>query len=369
MAAADETRSGEMRPFRVLSIDGGGMRGVYTAAYLDKLARAFAQKRSCSALDIGASFDLLVGTSTGAIVACALAAGIGPDRVLALYERYGGSIFRQRLPSSWPRLLWGLLGRAGALKAGDAALREALEGAFGAETVVQVYRRRRIALCVTAVEMSQHRSWVFKTPHFPSSYQRDNDYTLAQVCLASSAAPLFRSLAQLGNTDGSGSRTFADGGLWANNPVMVALVEALQLLAGEPARPLEIFSLGTCPKPSGTPVRQEDVHWGPLRWRFGALATTLSLDAQEFAFDNMASLLARHVGRGCSITRFPRGPVPAALHEYLDLDDARPEAIRALVHQATADVDVTTSACARPEHREGQAIARLFETMSEYGGQ
>lgn len=59
-----------LRPFRVLSLDGGGMRGVYTATYLGELAHAFARKRGVAALDVGRGFDLIVGTSTGGIVAC-----------------------------------------------------------------------------------------------------------------------------------------------------------------------------------------------------------------------------------------------------------------------------------------------------------
>jgi hypothetical protein len=60
------------RPFRVLSLDGGGMRGIYTAQYLSSLTEGFSKKRSCGTLDLVAGFDLIVGTSTGAILACAL---------------------------------------------------------------------------------------------------------------------------------------------------------------------------------------------------------------------------------------------------------------------------------------------------------
>ena len=61
---------------RVLSIEGGGMRGLYSAAYLSLLARRYAEKRKLRDLDIGKGFDLIVGTSTGGILACALAADI-----------------------------------------------------------------------------------------------------------------------------------------------------------------------------------------------------------------------------------------------------------------------------------------------------
>ena len=58
--------------FRVLSIDGGGMRGIYTATYLDALERAFATRRNLpGGLDIGKAFQLIVGTSTGAVIGVA----------------------------------------------------------------------------------------------------------------------------------------------------------------------------------------------------------------------------------------------------------------------------------------------------------
>src|SRR5712691_9675444 len=89
----------EAPPFRVLSLDGGGMRGTYTATYLDRVASGFAQHRGIALLDIGAAFDLIVGTSTGGIIACALAAGVPLADVVTLYSEHGGSIFSRPLPS------------------------------------------------------------------------------------------------------------------------------------------------------------------------------------------------------------------------------------------------------------------------------
>ena len=65
----------EPKLLRVLSIDGGGMRGLYTAAYLSSLVQRYAKTRGEVSLDIGKGFDLITGTSTGAIIACALALG------------------------------------------------------------------------------------------------------------------------------------------------------------------------------------------------------------------------------------------------------------------------------------------------------
>src|SRR5690242_9615125 len=86
-------------PLRVLSLDGGGMRGTYTATYLDLVAHGFSERRESGPIDIGAAFDLIVGTSTGGIVACALAAGVPLKSVVALYREHGATIFRRRMPS------------------------------------------------------------------------------------------------------------------------------------------------------------------------------------------------------------------------------------------------------------------------------
>ena len=74
------------------------MRGTYTATYLDRVAATFAKRRGVAALDIGAAFDLIVGTSTGGIIACALAAGVPLAEIVTLYAQHGAAIFSRPLP-------------------------------------------------------------------------------------------------------------------------------------------------------------------------------------------------------------------------------------------------------------------------------
>ena len=201
------------RPFRVLCLDGGGMRGIYTASYISHLARGFSEKRGVGPLDVGAGFNLIVGTSTGAIIGCALAAGIPPERIVRLYRDYGARIFRRRVPAGMGlKLLMDVARRPSELRAGERVLRQALTECMSSTTIGDIYRNRNIALAMTAVDMSRHRSWVFKTPHDSNSNHRDDGYTLVDVCLASSAAPLFRSLAAIDTPGDATSYTvFADG--------------------------------------------------------------------------------------------------------------------------------------------------------------
>src|SRR5262245_54265446 len=92
----------ETRPFRVLCLDGGGMRGAYQVAYLSTFAdRVCESQKRGQPLDIGAAFDLVVGTSTGGIVACGLAAGIPLRDIQTLYAKAGAKMF----PMQWARPL------------------------------------------------------------------------------------------------------------------------------------------------------------------------------------------------------------------------------------------------------------------------
>lgn len=351
-------------PFRVLSLDGGGMRGTYTATYLDRVAATFAKRRGLKALDIGAAFDLIVGTSTGGIIACALAAGVPLAEVVSLYKESGPKIFSRSLPSGICDTIFDIKKRPSALADGMTALKAALTRRLQTKTLGQIYAERGIGLAISAVEMSQHRAWVFKTPHLKdTTNHRDDDYSLVDVCLATSAAPIYRSLASIDHPDNAtgGFNVFVDGGLWANNPVLVGLIDALDMTV--PGQEIQIFCLGTCPLPAGEQISKASLDRGLLEWKFGGEAAGLAIDAQQFAFDHMAKKLARHLDRQCSVVRFPSEKVPATLIPYLGLDETRPEAVQALINQARTDADMTNSKCAYAETDvEAALICSLFDS-------
>ena len=351
------------RPYRVLSLDGGGMRGIYTAAFLARLTYQFARIRSKPALDLGRGFDLITGTSTGAIVGCALAIGRPMSEIVGLYRKHGSKIFPHRVAGKGSAIYRATQGSR-YVRAGDKALRHALEAMLGDMTMLDVFCRRGISLSIPAVLMSEHRAWVFKKT--PCSGVRDDNYPLIDVCMASSAAPIYRSLAAINdpNTPDGPQQVFADGGLWANNPVMVGLVDALTI--SSPNRPIEIFSLGTCPRPEGDHLDSESAHRSMLDWSLGADVAPLSISAQEFAFDHMARLLVNAIsncGRPIRRVRFPNKPVPASMMPYLAIDDTRQEAMDRLMAQAHTDADLTKSFCDDPNNEDGKMIRRLMNEL------
>jgi uncharacterized protein len=349
-------------PYRVLCIDGGGMRGIYSAAYLDMLVRKYESTRKVGCLDLGKGFNLICGTSTGAILACALAWGVNIDKVVELYREKGAAIFPEKVPSS----LFGVINqwrrRSDINKRGAKALEAALESELKGVTIKRLWEERDIGLAIPAVEMSRHRAWVFKTPHLPNSRDRDGGYTLTQVCLASTAAPVFRSMAWLPNFDTEGAHVFVDGGLWANSPVLVGLIDALELTSEGDV--IEIFCLGTCPPPSGDIISHEnDTHRGFVEWRLGADAAGVGISAQQYAYENMAIMLGRHVNRTVKIIRFPQGDVQAPLHDHLALDETRKVSMDALIAQAHTDAYVALSVSGRSDDDDGKAIDSLFRSI------
>lgn len=364
-----EQKGSPTEVYRVLCLDGGGMRGLYTAEYLTCLSASFAKMRGEVGLDIGKAFNLIVGTSTGAMIGCALAAGIGPDRLVQLYRDHGPNIFPVPVPKitgnffEQARAIYrDVRSRAAGLRKGRIALEEALVTCFGAETLGELYERRKIAVAIPAVNVTNHRGRVFKISHHPDSNGQDDRFRIVDVCLATTAAPIFRSLAAIDNPSGSGHEVFVDGGLWANNPVLVALVEALRMTV--PGQRIELYCLGTCRRPAGELVNKERVDWGLFEWAFGSKAAELSIDVQEFVFDHIARLICPHLNRdACHIFRFPQDPVPANLLKYLDLDNTTTEAGDALLRLAQSDASMTHSRCTDPSNSDGVLLRKLFEEM------
>lgn len=159
---------------------------------------------------------MIAGTSTGGIIALGLGAGLPAARLRDLYVDRGSEVFP---PTRFGRV--GGLGR-GALnwfryRYNRAALSRLLQESFGGLLLGQ----SRARLCVPAMEGLHGEVFVYKTPHHPD-YHLDGAKPMVAVAHATSAAPTFFQPVR----DGSGY-VLVDGGVWANNPTMVALTEAL----------------------------------------------------------------------------------------------------------------------------------------------
>ena len=241
----------------------------------------------------------------------------------------------------------------------------ALCSTLGSIKLKDVWDMRNIALAVPVVEMSGHHARVLKTPHLRMTRHRDDDYTLAQVCLAATAAPIYRSMARLPDPSGHGHHVFVDGGLWANTPVLVGLVEALRFAREDQA--IEIYCLGTCPRPDGDLIEEKDIHRGLFGWLLGGDVVKVSLDAQEYANRNIARFLAEHVRQQCKIIHFPQGTISAKLMHYLDLDETRTKGLKVMEEQANNDVSETLRQAGDDTSEGGALIDSLLMSIPELG--
>lgn len=342
------------QPFRVLCLDGGGMRGMYQATYLAAIANRLSKQYpdALGAVDLGACFDLIVGTSTGGIIACALAINLDMTHVQSIYTNYGKKIF----PHQWLRaipILGGLYRASGfGLSQGNAALKKALAESLGSMTLGEVYQKRRIALAVPTIDLNRHAAVVFKTSHLNRLNGRDDARTLVDVCMATSAAPILRSMARLPETIGDNSTfaTYVDGGLWANNPGLVGMMEAVEILKDRSEdRPIHLFMLGTLPSQGGEEVNPHCLHRSALGWTAGIKVIEVSMNAQAVGYQYLTSKLAKMRDDDSFAYRLPAQCPSKPLQKWLsNMDDARPHVLEALSRQAISDVDVAWAQTSAP---------------------
>ena len=253
------------------------MKGAFPAAFLAKVEESTGKR-------IAEHFDLIAGTSTGGIIALALGLGLPAKEVLRFYEEFGPRIFAQ---GPGARGLWGHI--VASLARGHqrvrrlvgpaydpAELRASLTGVFGDKRLGD----SKVRLLIPAYSAGTRSVYVFKTAHHPR-FELDHKQKAVDVALATAAAPTYFPAHSL--ADGA---LLVDGGVWANNPVGMAAIEAISVL-GWPQECIRILSLGctdslyTCP-PSG----------GILD--FALALSTLFHQGQSVASLGMAKLLCGH---------------------------------------------------------------------------
>lgn len=347
------------------------MRGVYQAAYL----RTFAARVCGSedpAFDVGKCFDLIVGTSTGGIVACALAAGRPLSEVDALYEQHGKKIFPLQFWRAVP-VIGGLIRGFGLGNwQGEKALRGALEATFSNTTMGDVYANRGISLALTTIDMGRHAAVVFKTKHLTRLNGRDDARTLVDACMATTAAPILRSLAKLREPGGGAEVVYADGGLWANNPGAVGAIEAVEILENreQATRPVHLFMLGALPAQGGEEISTWMRYRGAFGWRGGIRAIEASLNSQAVGYDYLSRKILALRKDGSMAFRMPAQCPSAQLLGYIqNMDDARAKVLNALRRQAISDVDYAWAKTETAGSELAHFRAALAEGLCEQKGE
>ena len=234
-----------MPPFRILSLDGGGIRGVLTCVLLERLEAARPGWLS--------KVDLFAGTSTGGILALGLAAGISPTQARKLYEENGRRVFADSLLDDLKDL-----GNTVGAEYANAGLRDVLTAEFGNQTLGDLPKKILISsfdLDNAPADPQTLRTWKPKFFHnFPGAGS-DAAERVVDVALRTSAAPTFFPLVQ----------GYIDGGVAANNPSMCALAQALdEETGGQKLSDLVLLSVGTGSVSQF--LTAQDADWGWVQW-------------------------------------------------------------------------------------------------------
>ena len=298
----------EIEPYKVLIIDGGGILGYYEAALLLSLDEYFKKSKSNTeqSIDMRKSFNMICGTSTGAILAAGIAQGdIKLSEIKNLYRNNAKSIFPNPTPEGLSLFPW-FLKHFFKPSASQEVLKKLLNQTFKETTLSDIWEKKNIALCIPSVVVDNRRTHIFRTPHNKDK-QMDKDLKLREVCLASSAAPIFFPLAKLEKQTPDKDKSYTDGGLWANNPILIGLGEAL--IMAEENQPIEIYSLAP-------PINnQADINFtqakyqGIYHWKFGVNIVDISLFVQSEGYNIIADSLTESLsslGKKIKIIKFPQ---------------------------------------------------------------
>jgi patatin-like phospholipase/acyl hydrolase len=255
--------------FKILSIDGGGFRGVYAAHLLQRIETEFS-------VDWRKDFGLIAGTSTGAIIAACLALGFPTKKVMELYKQHGTDIFHK---SVVPRL--GIFGS----KYDNTGLRGVLHTLFGSAKLGDI----SVPLILPATDIANGCVHIFKSS-YNNEFFRDKDVLVSEAVLASCSAPTYFSPIML-----TGNKyLLADGGLWANSPALVAVLDAKKRL-NTAFQDLRVLSIGTGKTNQFYPIKKyrQTRPWGwgfATRWGRGKFIEML-LNLQSENANNMLGLL------------------------------------------------------------------------------
>ncbi len=322
---------GDSHRMNVLSIDGGGIRGVIPAAVL-------AEIESRTGKPICHLFDVIAGTSTGGILALGLSkpkevSGAEPEfsasDLLQMYKTDGHRIFPKRTLQRLAKLFGAEYAESGVVGVLDEYFRETR------------LKEALTTVIVTSYDIERKQAWFFRSRNASNpAIAEEYDFPMKQVARATSAAPTYFPPAHIPQGTSGKYWALVDGGVYANNPTMCAFVEALELKPHmELPEEICLVSLGTGQSTSGIPYEKAR-GWGLLGWARSIIGIALDGPGDAVHFQMSKLLRANYYRFQIDLTGISDA-----------MDNADPSNVRQLEDAAKRMIDAESEsidkACSR----------------------
>ncbi len=281
------------KTFHILSIDGGGILGLYSASILSQIEKEFFNGEA-----LCEHFNLITGTSTGGIIALALATGCKANEIEDFYKKYAKKIF-----PSIGRKRKGFFTN----KYSNKQLKYCLFEFFGSKKIKDC----KTHVCIPSINVSTCQPLVFKTNN-NGEQNRDEECKLVDIALSTSAAPTFLPLYSFNNYQG-----LVDGGLWQNNPSLIGLIEAISCSVGEDKEfsKISILSIGNPNSSIKESINTKSKSSGLLKWK--ANLVSLPMKINSIGTDYIIKILLR--SKTAFLSKYERIDCGVTTKEYQNL--------------------------------------------------
>jgi len=290
-----EMANTEAKTIKVLTIDGGGIRGIIPAIILNELQKRLSQ-------DLWQAFDLIAGTSTGGIIALGIGTGCNngqpysPDELVNLYVQNGPSIFKKSFVTPEKEIILP--------KYSPDTLETVLAEFFGDTQ----FDTALTPLLISSYDLQGQLPFFFKSHKIAAD--PNYNWNLTDIARATSAAPTF--FPPLHLVRGNEDYALIDGGVFVNNPAMAAYAEARSLYPD--AEQIVVVSVGTGDRQDQITYSSAK-DWGLLGW--ARQIVPVLMDSVSEAVDYELNALP-----GCTYYRLQ---VPHLQEASSDMDDVTPE--------------------------------------------
>lgn len=307
--------------FKILSLDGGGIRGVMSARILQEIEQQIQQRKGQSLQEY---FDLVAGTSTGALIAGAIISGMNSNQIIDIYQNEGLEIFPYQSRFSPKRLpLISKYGLSAPKFSNEGLINVMKKYLVKNQVPIKIKDVVKPNILIVAYDMSKDEPWFFNNNNNNIFSQWYSNLPLWEICVSSASAPTYFPPYELKNQGESSPHI--DGGVAANNPTLAAVAYAIKL--GHKLEEISVLSIGTGETKKSYKFA-EIADWGLSEWATRLFSVLMNGQARA---DYLVAeqILGISNAKGYLRLQLKLTGVSEAI------DDARPENIQQLI-QASA---------------------------------